>query len=80
MVHDEESGELINLEEFKKRTLCRFVGLEDRDLNSIAEATPASLGHAAKRKVDEDDDQTEREEKRVKVDVDAECFEEDTTV
>lgn len=76
MVHDEESGELISLEEFKKRTMCRFVGLEGRDPESLAEAAPTSLSHAAKRKSDEDDDQTERKEKRVKVEVDVECLEE----
>jgi hypothetical protein len=79
MMYDGESGDLISLEEFKKRTLCRFVGFTGRDSGSIPEAAPTSAGHWAKRKLEDDDDQTEREEKRVKVEADAECLEEGET-
>ena len=79
MVYDAESDDLISLEEFKKRTLCRFVGLTGQDSSCIAEPAPTSAVHAAKRKSEDDEDQTAREEKRAKVEVDEERLKEGET-
>jgi hypothetical protein len=53
MVHDEETGELITLGEYKKRVLCRFVGMAN--------------GEGAKKRKAESEDDVEPKEKRIKV-------------
>jgi hypothetical protein len=70
MVYDEEAEELITLGEYKKRTLCRFVGMTNGEGTNTNEAGTNANGEGAngKRKADEND--IEPKEKRVKIEAD----------
>lgn len=67
MVYDEEASELISLEEFKKRTLYRFVGITGRDSEPPA---AAEVSVSSNKRKAENGEGKERNEKKAKLDTD----------